>query len=261
MYVGAMNFPGRSVIKEIHRIAEDRFDFVDLTLEPPAAWLPNGKEIKRLLGDLGLFAVGHTAYYLPIASAFPELRGVARDMFKRAFDCFADAGVSLVNLHPDQRVPLHSQDNVRKQNAEAIAAIAEDASQRNIRLMIENLDRGFSGVDDLAALFEAVPDAGFHLDIGHANLRLGLGEPNRTAALLEAFGDRLAHVHISDNRGGAEDLHLPLGAGAIDWKLAVRQLKGVGWDGTVTLEVFSRAREHLRTSRKLWLEWWTGSGS
>ena len=53
MLIGAMNFPGRSVAKEIHRIAEDGFDFVDLTIEPPAAWTPDGKEVGRLIGDLG----------------------------------------------------------------------------------------------------------------------------------------------------------------------------------------------------------------
>lgn len=251
-----MNFPGRSVAKEIHRIAEDGFDFVDLTLEPPAAWTPDGKEIGGLIGDLGLTAVGHTAWYLPIASAFPELRATARDLYKRGLDCFADAGVELVNIHPDQKIPLHSMDNVRKMNAEAIRAIAEDAAGRGIRLMVENLDKVFAGPDDLQPIFEAVPDAGFHLDIGHANLNLGLGEPNRTAALLKAFSDRLAHVHVSDNRGGAGDLHLPLGTGSIDWKAQAKNLKDTGWDGTVTLEVFSRDREYLRASRRAWLKIW-----
>lgn len=251
-----MNFPGRSVAKEIHRIAEDGFDFVDLTIEPPAAWTPDGKEIGRLIGDLGLAAVGHTAWYLPIASAFPELRATARDLYKRALDTFADAGVELVNVHPDQKIPLHSMDNVRKMNADAIADLAEDAAGRGIRLMVENLDRVFAGPDDLQPIFEAVPDAGFHLDIGHANLNLGLGEPNRTAALLKSFGDRLAHVHVSDNRGGAADLHLPLGAGSIDWKAHIRLLRAAGWDGTVTLEVFSRDREFLRASRSVWLRLW-----
>jgi len=251
-----MNFPGRSVAKEIHRIAEDGFDFVDLTLEPPAAWTPDGKEIGRLIGDLGLTAVGHTAWYLPIASAFPELRATARDLYRRGLDCFADAGVELVNIHPDQKIPLHSMDNVRKMNAAAIREIAEDAAGRGIRLMVENLDKVFAAPDDLQPIFEAVPDAGFHLDIGHANLNLGLGQPNRTADLLKAFGDRLAHVHISDNRGGAADLHLPLGAGSIDWKGHARLLKEHGWDGTVTLEVFSRDREYLRASRAAWLRLW-----
>lgn len=252
-----MNFPGRSVAKEIHRIAEDGFDFVDLTIEPPAAWTPKGKEIGRLIGDLGLTAVGHTAWYLPIASAFPELRATARDLYKRALDCFADAGVELVNVHPDQKIPLHSMDNVRKMNADAIRSLEEDAAGRGIRLMVENLDKVFAAPEDLQPIFEAVPDAGFHLDIGHANLNLGLGQPNRTVDLLKAFGDRLAHVHISDNRGGAADLHLPLGAGSIDWKAHARLLKEHGWDGTVTLEVFSRDRDYLRASRRTWLKLWT----
>lgn len=252
-----MNFPGRSVLKEIHRIHEDGFDFVDLTLEPPAAWTPDGKEVGALLSDLGLQAVGHTAWYLPIASPFPELRQTARDLYRRALDTFADAAVTLVNVHPDQKVPLQSLDRVRKVNAEAIATLIADAGQRGITLMVENLDRLFSGVEDLAPVLSANPDARFHLDVGHANLRLGTGQRNRTPALLEAFGDRLAHVHLSDNRGGVDDLHLPLGAGAIDWRWAARTLKDAGYDGTVTLEVFSREREHLRTSRRLWLEWWS----
>lgn len=252
-----MNFPGRSVIKEIHRIHEDSFDFVDLTLEPPAAWTPDGKEVGRLLGDLGLSAVGHTAYYLPIASPFKELRAQARDLFRRGLDCFSDVGVELVNVHPDQRIPLHTMQQVRAANAEAIAALAQDAAERGLRLMVENLDRQFSAPKDLAEIMDADPGLGFHLDIGHANLNLGRGASARTKDFIEAFGDRLAHVHVSDNRGGAEDLHLPLGAGMIDWKAQIRLLKKAGYDGTVTLEVFSREREYLRASRRLWLSWWS----
>ncbi|MQB01562.1 MAG: TIM barrel protein [Actinobacteria bacterium] len=259
MLIGSMNFPGRSVAKEIHRIHEAGFDFVDLTLEPPAAWTPDGREVARLLGDLGLTAVGHTAWYLPIASSFPELRQQARDLFRRALDTFADANVTLVNVHPDQRVPLHSVQQVRKMNGEAIANLVGDAAERGVTVMVENLDRLFSSVEDLQPIFEAVPKARFHLDVGHANLNLGLRGKNRTPDLVAAFGDRLAHVHVSDNRGGAEDLHLPLGAGTVDWRSAIRTLKEAGYAGTVTLEVFSREPEHLKTSRRLWLEWWSAA--
>jgi sugar phosphate isomerase/epimerase len=257
MLVGAMNFPGRSVAKEIHRIADDGFDFVDLTLEPPAAWLPDGRDTGRLLSDLGLGAVGHTAWHLPLASPFPELRSAAREHFLRAFDVFADAHIELVNVHPDYRVPLHPPAQVRRTNAEAIATLQRDAAERGLRLMVENVDRMFSTVEEMGVVLEGAPSAEFHLDVGHANLRLGPGEPNRTRMLLAAFGDRLAHVHVSDNRGGTDDLHLPLGAGFVDWRAAVRALKDAGYDGTVTLEVFAREREHLRSSRRLWLEWWS----
>jgi sugar phosphate isomerase/epimerase len=188
------------------------------------------------------------------------MRQLARDLFRRCLDTFAAAGIDLVNVHPDQRVPLHTREQVRARNAEAIEALSQDAAQRGIRLMVENLDRMFATVADLTPILDRTPELGFHLDIGHANLRLGLGEANRTPVLLEAFGDRLAHVHVSDNRGGADDLHLPLGAGSVDWKEAIRNLKRAGWDGTVTLEVFSREREYLRASRRAWLEWWQEVG-
>jgi sugar phosphate isomerase/epimerase len=256
MLVGAMNFPARSVLKEIHRIHEDGFDFVDLTIEPPAAFDVDGKEIGSLIRDLGLGAVGHTAWYLPLASPWPEMGRLARDLYRRSLDVFSDAEVELVNVHPDGRLPLHSRDQVLARNAEAIARLADDASDRGLHLMVENDDRTLAAVEDLRVVLDAVPRAGFHLDVGHANLHLARGEPNRTAGLLEAFGQRLAHVHVSDNRG-SEDLHLPLGAGTIDWKKAIRLLKAAGWDSTVTLEVFSREREHLRTSRRLWLQWWS----
>jgi sugar phosphate isomerase/epimerase len=256
MLVGAMNFPARSVLKEIHRIHEDGFDFVDLTIEPPAAFDVDGKEIGSLIRDLGLGAVGHTAWYLPLASPWPEMGRLARDLYRRSLDVFSDAEVELVNVHPDGRLPLHSRDQVLARNAEAIARLADDASDRGLHLMVENDDRTLAAVEDLRVVLDAVPGAGFHLDVGHANLHLARGEPNRTAGLLEAFGQRLAHVHVSDNRG-SEDLHLPLGAGTIDWKKAIRLLKAAGWDSTVTLEVFSREREHLRTSRRLWLQWWS----
>lgn len=252
-----MNFPGRSVLKEIHRIAEDGFDLVDLTLEPPAAWLPDGKEVGRLAGDLGLKMVGHTAWHLPIASPFPEIQEQAREMYRRGLDCFADAGVELVNVHPDQRIPMHNRQQVVKKNAEALGLLTQDAAQRGITLMVENLDRMFSDVEDLQGLLDAVPELSFHLDVGHANLRLGMGGQNRTPALLDAFGERLAHVHLSDNRGGDQDLHLPLGAGTIDWRKMIGALKGAGYDGTVTLEVFSREREYLKVSRRLLLQWWS----
>jgi sugar phosphate isomerase/epimerase len=257
MLVGAMNFPGRSVAKEIHRIAEDGFDFVDLTLEPPAAWLPDGKEVGRLASDLGLGLVGHTPWYLPIASPFAELRTVALQQLERAFDTFSDAGVTLVNVHPDPRVPLVAADQVRRANAEAIGAVARAAAQRGLRLMVENIDRTFSDASEMAAVLDTLPEVGLHLDVGHANLRLARSEQNRTRSLLEAFSGRVWHVHISDNRGGTDDLHLPLGAGFIDWRAVAGLLKGSGYDGTVTLEVFAREREHLRTSRRLWLRWWS----
>ncbi len=255
LLVGSMNNPAFPLEVELPRIAEGGFDYVDLTLEPPGAWPVDGEALGRLLAEHGLAAVGHTAYYLPIASPFPELRERAFALLSAAFDTFAAAGVRLVNVHPDPTIRPPSEADVVARNAEAIARLADDAEHRGVTLMVENLGRSFSRVEDFEPIFAAAPSARFHLDVAHAHMWRGKDEPNRSAGLLDAYRDRLAHVHVSDNLGG-DDLHLPLGAGTIDWPEVVTTLKRAGWDGTVTLEVFARERAHLETSRRLWLEWW-----
>jgi sugar phosphate isomerase/epimerase len=254
MRIGSMNNPALPLASELERIASSGFDFADVTLEPPGAWPVDGVDLARMLRATGLPAVGHTAYYLPIASPFPELRSEARATFERALDVFAAADVAAVNVHPDPMTKLFPVEHVIEANAEAMAELAAAAEARGMRLMVENL--GFlSRADDLRPIFETVPSAGFHLDVGHANLNRRAGEPNRTEELLAAFGDRLLHVHVSDNLG-VDDLHLPLGSGSIEWLRIVAALRAAGWDDTVTLEIFGPERSHLETSRRLWIEWW-----
>ena len=66
------------------------------------------------------------------------------------------------------------------------------------KLAIENMDvRKPAGqtADDLAAFFEELPDAGLCFDIAHAkSVDPSMGEGER---ILDAFGDRLRHVHLS----------------------------------------------------------------
>ena len=254
MRVGSLNNPALPLAAELDRIAAAGFDFADVTLEPPQAWPVTGSELAQLLAATGLPAVGHTPYYLPIASPFPEIRAQAHAVFAQLLDAFSEAGVAIVNVHPDPMTRLFARDVVVARNAHAVADLAGEAARRGLQLMVENL--GVIGTkDDLGTIFAAAPAATFHLDVGHAHLNRRPTEPNRTEELLAAFGDRLAHVHVSDNFG-LDDLHLPLGAGSIDWPSVVGALKRAGWDDTVTLEIFSREPAHLETSRRLWETWW-----
>lgn len=251
-----MNHPMRDPLDEIRAIAGLGFDFVDLTLEPALARADrvDPGAIRGALADTGLGVIGHTAWYLPIASPFNSLRRAAWDEFARCLDVFAAVGVRLVNLHPDLRAPLHDEEWLIAANVEAVGALAAMARDRDLRLMLENLPGPFNRVDVLRRLLDAIPDLGLHLDVGHANLRT----PRiLTAELLAAFHTRLAHVHFSDNRGGDDDLHLPLGAGRIDWPETIRLLIGHGYAGTITLEVFSPDSDYLALSREKVLRLWT----
>ena len=61
---------------------------------------------------------------------------------------------------------------------------------------------------------------------------------------------------MSDNKGGGADLHLPLGAGTVDVPRALRALRRLGYDGTITLEVFSPDRYLLAYSRDRLRQMW-----
>jgi sugar phosphate isomerase/epimerase len=122
-----------------------------------------------------------------------------------------------------------------------------------VGLMIENLPGSFNTVRQLAELLEPVPELGLHLDIGHANL---LVDHNTTEDLLAAYGARLRHVHLHDNKGGSADLHLPLGAGTLETERYLRALQRSGYDGTITLEVFTPDRHFLTYSRDVLRRLW-----
>ena len=55
-------------------------------------------------------------------------------------------------------------------------------------------------------------------------------------------------MHFSDNNG-AEDQHLPLGAGNINWQFIVKTLKEYKYDKTVTLEIHTPDLSYMLFSR------------
>ena len=68
--IGAMNHPSRNAVKEIDWIGQHGFDFVDLTLEPPAAdpGQIDPAAVRAALDRHGLGVVAHTAWFAPSGS-------------------------------------------------------------------------------------------------------------------------------------------------------------------------------------------------
>ena len=257
MLIGAMNHPAEDVISEIKWMAEMDLDFIDLTLEPPlaAVWNVNIREIRDALADYGLHVVGHTAYYLPMGSPFESLRRAAVDELKRCLEAFAEVGAEWMNIHPDGKAPLHADDYHVGRNILSLEELLPISRQTGVGIMLENLPGKFNTVAQISPVLDALPELGLHLDIGHCNL---MTERNTCDELMIAYGHRLKHVHLHDNKGGNADLHLPLGSGTMNIPHYVRLMKNKGYDGTITLEVFSDDQTYLSHSRdvlrKLWDE-------
>ncbi len=209
--------------------------------------------VRSQLKNTGLGVVGHTAFYLPLSSPFESIRRATVQELKICMEAFAALGARWMNLHPDRHVPMHEHQFIIERNLLTLRELLDLGRPLGVGLMIENLPGSFNTVEQLGELLEPLPELGLHLDIGHANLQVAA---NTTDELLAAYGKRLRHVHLHDNKGGAADLHLPLGAGNIDTAHYVRSLQACGYDGTITLEVFTPDRHYLGYSRDFLRRTW-----
>src|SRR5262245_27065484 len=146
MKIGSMNHPAHDAVAEIERLAALGMEFIDLTLEPPcaASWLVDPRAIRSALERRGLEVVGHTAFYLPFASAIEEVRPGAVRELRRCIDIFRQVGARWMNLHPDRYTPFHSRSFFIARNLQSIRELLPDAERAGIGLMIENLPGDFN---------------------------------------------------------------------------------------------------------------------
>jgi sugar phosphate isomerase/epimerase len=252
MQLGMMNDPRRDALDEARWAARHGFAFLDLTVEGPAADLAqlDVPAIRRVLDDAGMHVVGHTAWFLPLASPIERVRRAAIEEVVATLPIFAGLGATLVNVHIARTVKTFGPEATARFNGASFAELAERAEPYGIRMMAEHPPDPGVSIGDIRAILQADARLGFHLDVGHANVG-----GDRLEGLLNAFADRLCHVHLSDNRGRDDD-HMPLGAGNIDWRRAIRLIKHSGYDGTITLEVFAQERDYLLQSAEKVRQWW-----
>jgi sugar phosphate isomerase/epimerase len=117
---------------------------------------------------------------------------------------------------------------------ELLDRIIAEAADKGITICLENLSESASHMD---LPFRELPLLNLTLDIGHGQL---LTRENRSYEFIENYPERIKHIHLHDNRGGdsyRDDLHLPPGKGTIDFKRIFKELKRIGYDKTVTLEL------------------------
>jgi sugar phosphate isomerase/epimerase len=258
MKIGRMNNPMRDLISEVNWTGKHRFDFLDLTLEPPNAH-PDKVDLdslRELIERYRLDVIGHTAYYLPYTSPYPSLARTAVDEIIKCMELLDRLDVRKIAVHPDEvSADIWGRTRAIDRNIRMIKIIVREAKRFDIRVLLENTSRLFNEVEELDRLFNEIDEIGFLLDVGHANLN---ARENKSKLFLIYFKDRLEHVHLSDNMGGYSDLHLPLGAGGIPWESVIEWFKEAGYEGTFTLEVFSKDYRYILASREKFCQLWKG---
>jgi sugar phosphate isomerase/epimerase len=254
MQIGAMNHPARNPLAEIDWFGRQGFDFVDFTLEPPAA--DSGQidpaAVRAALDRHGLGVVAHTAWFIP----FGSIRKASLGEFRRALRAARQIGAAVLNVHYGKSPEFFPKEQVVGWHAEVLSRLCQEAAEVGLTIVLEHTPfTGSDQLENIVAVMERVPLLRFHLDSGHAKLERGY---DRWDEYLDRLGPRMRHVHLSENDGTA-DQHLPLGAAprsTTDWPQHVKRLKATGYDGTITLAVFAPQKEYLLLSRDLLRRWW-----
>ncbi|UCC66496.1 MAG: sugar phosphate isomerase/epimerase [Deltaproteobacteria bacterium] len=261
MKYGAMNFPIKPLLQEIEDIGELGFDYLELTMDPPEA-TPDKirgqkEEILRALDRYGMDLVGHLPTFVLTSDLYESLRQISLHETIAAMEAGIELGIEKMVLHPSYLTGLavFVRDRAKRYAMESLQAISDRAGELGITLCLENMTpktKFLAAPEEFEEVFAAFPMLKLSLDTGHAHIG---AHGNRGVEFLRKFGERVAHLHFNDNFGN-EDNHLPIGAGIIDFQGIVKELKKIGYDDTLTIEVFSRDRDYLRISREKVQEMW-----
>jgi sugar phosphate isomerase/epimerase len=262
MLYGAMNSPLRPILDEVKAIAELKFDYLELAMDPPHGDAKSIKKQKRELQEslkqYELSLVCHLPTFLSTADLTDRLRQASIDEVLASLEVAADMRPLKVVLHPSYMMGLGAfvPELTRAHALESLEIIAEKAHGLGLCLCLENMfprTQWLTNPEEFVDILAKFPTVKLLLDIGHAHIEDAGGK--KCLRFIEMFPDRISHLHVSDNFG-KEDQHLPIGAGIIDFTRVVKALKGIDYNDTITLEVFSRDRDYLKMSKKKIKEMW-----
>ena len=209
--------------------------------------------IGKQLDDIGLSRTSVTIRGEEDNPISPDaaVRAKGIELTKKTLDCCAAAGVeTLVG-------PFHSAlglfsgagptDDEWKWGVESMRAVAEHAGSVGVNLGVEALNRFecyfLNTHADSARFAREVdhPACGMMYDTFHSNI-----EEKCVKSAVKAGGDKLFHIHISEN-----DRSTP-GEGAVRWDENFDAIKESGYDGWLVIEAFGLALPEIAAATKIW---------
>jgi sugar phosphate isomerase/epimerase len=261
MRYGVMNFPIKPVVEEINAAAALGMDFMELAMDPPCAHfsqlLEHKASIMAALSGHGLGLVCHMPTFVYAAHLTDSIRQASIGEIIASLEAAAELGAEKAVLHPGyiDGLAVSVMEDALGLAMDSLARFSDRAAALGLTLCIENLFPRlgpYTDPDDFEILLDAFPGLKFVLDTGHAHIGDDTG--HRVVDFATRFRDRLAHVHVSDNRGQTDE-HLPVGQGTVPFQAVIRTLAAIGYDDTITLEIFGVGAEEIKTSRHRLEQW------
>jgi sugar phosphate isomerase/epimerase len=257
---GLLTNPSNEIISEISKVYELNFDYVEIGIEGPEGEPDiinkKKKEIAKMLQRFKLKPIGHTAYWIDLGSDYDYIRYAWIMEAKREIRVARKIGIDLVNFHANVNGMYFGEKRgiVLGNLIMSLREIVSYAKKSEVRVMLENtpLSNGIHNVEEFKYVIDKVPSLFVHLDIPHAFTSGGM---KSVIDYISTFRDKIIHIHWHDNHG-KRDEHLPIGEGLIDHPKAIKALKDVDYDKTITLEVFTNSSNDAKSSAdKLRVMW------
>ena len=155
----------------------------------------------------------------------------AMDEVKRALECAERIPFRNLVVHLGERDDTWSPRTI-EYAITALEHLGAFAHALGVRVVIENLMSEPTTPEHLMLILELghLPQVGICLDLGHANVTVGVD------AAIATMGNRIAQVHVHDNNG-TKDEHLWPGDGTIDWPVTAKALKAFAEPPAIVLEI------------------------
>ena len=234
--------------------AEQGFQQVELFINSESEYVPPFRtQLKQSLDALGLQVISVHPYTSAMEghllfSDYARRTEDALDQYERYFEAAAFFGASYFTFHGETLrsrglPPTRSQ----HRRVETYHRLCERAAAHGITFTQENVSWcKSSDLTFLRQLYEDVPELRYTLDIKQA-YRAG----TEWEQYVEAIGDRIVNLHISDYTDTSDCL-LP-GQGNVDFRKLFQQLEAYGYHGFAMVEVYSNDYsnpDELRQSRQ-----------
>jgi sugar phosphate isomerase/epimerase len=251
-----MNIMGE--IKEIHSLG---FDYAEIGIEAPGGMpeilLENRGKILRILGKFKSPPIGHTSWMIDLGTHYDDIREAWIEEGKKSIMVARELGIGLINFHGHSNLAFFERHGLKKRTLDnyvkSLRKLVGYGRGLGVCVMLENMpDKSeISSFADYRYVTDRVRGLGVHLDVSHAYVSDGM---KGVRGFISTFKKNILHVHFSDSMGF--DDHLPIGKGNIDYEKVVKLLKKIGYDRTITFEIFTDDRKDAVRSRELVKRMW-----
>ena len=260
-------FTRHSVFYAIERIAAIGYDGVEILADTPHCYpfSQSAADIDRLKKLIDRFSVrvanvnANTAvgYYgrdfweplfePSLAHPDDDLRAWRIDYTLRCIDLARELGSPSISVTSGRMVPGIAPDRSLELLKESLLRVLDHAERQSVRVGIE-YEPGLlvENSDELAAILDSVGSVslGANLDLGHSHV---LGED--PVRVMKTLAGKVFHVHMEDIRA-RKHYHLVPGEGDMDFELLFRTLHAHGYDGFVSVELYTYSHEPEAAARQ-----------